>query len=298
MRKPALPFAIAGFTLVEISIGVAILAIIGGIAYSLLINSTTLLAKNVSLNSSNAVLRSALDRIDSEVSQANGMPILINADGSAGSANGPAAGIVFDRYLGGPYVVTNPGSTGLAASAQSFEIKLATAALASPPIPQTNDVVSIGTGTTRPLVSSCAPAVLPAVPPAVQAVTVTLEAPLGQDIPWTTAVDQKAFLVHRKAIVVVPANGRNELRLYPNVETTSSACDLTTSFVVLNNEIGGQTGENTPFTIVTQNVVTFLNIALRVEDQQYNKALASKQANEFNTFLRVDAMVRPRNFLD
>jgi hypothetical protein len=34
---------------------------------------------------------------------------------------------------------------------------------------------------------------------------------------------------------------------------------------------------------------------MRVEDHQYNNYLASHQAKEFNTFLRVDTMLRPRN---
>ncbi len=106
-----------------------------------------------------------------------------------------------------------------------------------------------------------------------------------------------AFLVHRKAIVVVPVNGRNELRYYGDVETTSSSCDLSTSYVVLNREIGLAAGESTPFTLVSSNGTTLLNIGLRVEDQQYNKVLAKRQQHEFNTFLKVDGQVRPRNFL-
>jgi len=49
------------------------------------------------------------------------MPTLISADGSPTGGNGPAAGTVFDRYLGGPYIVT-PGDQlpddGLTVSSQ------------------------------------------------------------------------------------------------------------------------------------------------------------------------------------
>lgn len=96
-----------GFTLVELSIGALILTIVGGIGYSILTSSTTLLAKNVSLNSSNTTLRTVLDRIYLEISQANGMPKLITP-GGVSSAIGPAAGVVFDRYLGGPYCRDQP----------------------------------------------------------------------------------------------------------------------------------------------------------------------------------------------
>jgi len=68
----------------------------------------------------------------------------------------------------------------------------------------------------------------------------------------------------------------------------------------LSREIGTQTqagaDESKPFTLKQQNGVSFLNIAMRVEGQTYNRALATRQAQEFNTFLRVDTMLRPRNF--
>ncbi len=287
----------AAYTLVELMIGVLLLVVVGGIAYAILSNSTTLLAKNISINSSSTIVRSALDRVYTEISQANGMPKLIQANGTPASAVGPAAGIVFDRYLGGPYIVTNPGTTGLPASATSLQLTLSTNALASPPIPRPNDVIRIGSSALRPLVNSSSPAALSAAPPALQPVTVTLKAALGESVPWTPDVKESAFLIHRKAIVVVPVNGRNELRLYPDVETTSNTCDLSTTYTVLNREIGSQAGENTPFSIVTSDGVPLLNVSLRIEDQQYNKVLANKQAHEVNTFIKIDGRVRPRNYL-
>lgn len=295
MKRPRPYFA--AFTLVEILVGLVILSLIGGIAYSILQNSATLFAKNVSLNSSNTIVRSAMDRVYSEISQANGMPKLIDSNGTAAGAIGPAAGVVFDRYLGGPYVLSNPGPGGLAATAQSIKMTFATSALASPPLPTANDVLSFGVGALRPLVSSCSPPTLPPKPPALQVVTVTLKEPLGQQVSWTAPTEQTAFLVHREAIVVVAAGGRNELRYYPNVETPSNSCDLTTTYAVLTRGIGNEPGENTPFTIVTQNGVSFLNIAMRAEDQQFNNVLANRQVKDFNTFFRVDGQVRPRNFL-
>src|SRR4051812_16649562 len=104
--KAASSRSIGAFTLVELMIGVVVLMLLGGIAYSILINATTLMAKNISLNASSTTLRAALDRVYSEVNQANGLPTLVNADSSAAaSTSGPAAGIIFDRYVGGPYVV-------------------------------------------------------------------------------------------------------------------------------------------------------------------------------------------------
>lgn len=143
-------------------------------------------------------------------------------------------------------------------------------------------------------------------------VTVTLQNTLGSytippittgtAIPWSSNTQQTAYLMHRKAFVVVPVNGVNgpaaELRIYPDAETVTNYNDPT-KYVVLTREIGTKTvnglTEHTPFSLVTQNGATFLNIAMRVEDQQFNKRLATQQANEFNSFLRVDTMLRPRN---
>ena len=289
----------AAFTLVEISIALAVLFIVGGIAYSMLINSTTLLAKNMSLNSSNVIVRSALDRMYSEINQSNGLPKLINADGST-AATSSAAGIIFDRYIGGPYIITNPGGTGLPASTQTFDMTCSTNALALPPIPQVNDVICMDNGVTRPLVSSCSPSIYPVSPPPIQTLTVTLKAPLGNAIPWSSTVNETAYLLHRKAFVVASVGTRAELRLYNNAETVINYNDPA-GYIVLTREIGTQVinglDEKTPFSLVTQNGTKFLNIAMRVEDRQFNNYLATHQSKEFNTFLRVDTVLRPRTFL-
>jgi hypothetical protein len=88
--------------------------------------------------------------------------------------------------------------------------------------------------------------------------------------------------------------------MYNNAETVVDYNDPA-GYVVLTRGIGTQVinglDEKTPFSLVTQNGNKFLGIAMRVEDQQYNKYLATRQAKEFNTFLRVDTALRPRNFL-
>jgi type II secretory pathway pseudopilin PulG len=295
MKKALQPSA-TGYSLVEICVALVVLMLVGGLAYSMLINSTTLFAKNVSLNSSNSTLRGALDRMYSEINQANGLPKLINADGSdAASPSGPAAGIIFDRYLGGPYIVTNPSGSGLPATAQSFEMTRSTNALASPPIPAVNDVICMDNGTTRPRVSSCTVS-----GGGIQTLSVTLQAPLGSAISWSATVNETAYLVHRKAFVVVPVNGRGELRIYNDAETVTNYDDPA-GYVVLTRDIGTQTQggeeEHKPFRIISKNGTQFLKVAMRVEDRQFNQVLSTRQAREFNTFLRVDTELRPRNFL-
>ncbi len=305
MKRNTHRFRNPAHTLTELCIALLVVMIVGGIVYSILISSTTLLAKNVTLNSSNTILRGALDRIFSEINQSNGLPKLINADGTnAANPSGPAAGIIFDRYVGGPFIVGNPG-TGLPATTTSIQLFYSTDALASPPAPARNDAVRMDV-ITRPLVSTCSapspfssPIPNPAPNPG-RMLTVTFQNPLGRAISWSSSVQQIAYVVHRRAFVVVPVNGRAELRVYGDAETVTDYNDPA-GYKVLTREIGTKTvnglAENVPFSLVTQNETSFLSIAMRVEDQQFNKYLATRQSKEFNTFLRVDTMLRPRNFL-
>jgi type II secretory pathway pseudopilin PulG len=287
----------AGFSLVELCIAIGVLMIVGLVVHSILISSTTLLAKNVSLNGSSLILRSALDRVYSEINQANGLPKLINSDGSAVTGNGPASGVIFDRYLGGPYIVTNPGS-GLASSVTTFQIKRSTDGLASPPVPTLNDVICVNNGAIRPLVSSCSAGTVAG--DGTQPLSVTLKAALGATITWSANTQQVAHVVHREAFVVASVGGRGELRFYKDADAVTNYSDPS-GYVVMNREIGtqmqGTADEAKPFALVTQNGASFLSIAMRIENQNYNRALATRQAQEFNTFLRVDSVVRPRNFL-
>ena len=311
----------AGTTLVEMMIGLGVLLIVGALAYSMLTASTTLMAKNLSLNGSNTSTRGSLDRIFSDLYQANRQPVLINADATGSTAadqTAPAAGVKFDCYLGGPYIVGNPGS-GLAATATSFNLYYSADPMANPPVPVKNDVV-IMDGQTRALVNSCTvptsslsgPTPSPT-PTSGRMVTVTLQQALGNytnptmtsgtAIPWISSTQQTAYLVHSKAFIVWPMKDINnnvvsaELREYPDAEATSDYTDPT-KYIVLIRNIGVKTAaEYTPFSLPKQQGVSFLNIAIRIEDTQYNKRLSTQQANDYNTFLGVDSTMRPRNIL-
>ncbi len=147
----------SGFTMVETLIGLGVLTAVGVACYSMLLSSTILFAKNVSVNTSGTILRTALDRMYIDINQAYGVPKLINPDGTLVTTP-PAtgvAGIIFDLYLGGPYVVTNSTGTGFTASTTSFSMKCSTDTLTNQPIPVANDVIVLDNGPTRPVVSSC-----------------------------------------------------------------------------------------------------------------------------------------------
>ena len=286
-----------GFTLAEMMVGLAVLAAVGALAYSMLLNSSTLFAKNVSLNSSNTTLRSALDQMYADINQAYGMPKLINADGTTANPSQPAAGILFDRYIGGPYVITTPSPISAAATSFTMKCWAGTTTpdtLLVPATPALNDVVCLDNSTTRPRVSSCAISDSSGV----RTLTVSLATSPGTSISWTAGTTETAYAVHKKAYVVATVNGRGELRLYNNAETVANYNDPA-NYVVLTRELSGQTtnNENTPFSVSTQSGNQFLNIAMRVEDPKLNNYLSAKQKGEFNTFFRVDTMLRPRNTL-
>jgi type II secretory pathway pseudopilin PulG len=287
--------SIGAFTLIELLIGMVVAMVLGLAAYSILINATELMAKNVSLNASNTTLRSALDRVYAESNLATALPTLLNVDGSTAGGTGPAAGVAFDRYLGGPFIVQNPSGNGLKASDTTFQIKVSTDGVAYSAAPKQDDVLLMDDGTTRPLVQNCTPATL-AKNTGLQTLTVTLQAPLGKTVSWTSAVQKIANTVHREAFIVATVGTRAELRFYRNAEALAPGnYNDSSTYSVLTREIGTATGDTIPFSVVTQSGTSFLNIAMRVEDHQYNNYLASHQAKEFNTFLRVDTMLRPRN---
>ena len=125
----------------EVSIYFGIAVIISGVAYSFLRGAMTLYAKNMSIVRSHTNLRSVLDRLGNNLQQANSLPVLINTRGAVAAA--PAAGLYYDRYLGDPYVVTNPGGAGLPSATMSVTITRSTVPLASPPIPVAGDAIMI-----------------------------------------------------------------------------------------------------------------------------------------------------------
>lgn len=283
-----------GFTLAEVMIGVTILAAVGIGCYSMLLSSSVLFAKNVSLNTSGTILRTAVDRMYNDINQAYGMPKLINVDGTA-ATDPAAAGIAFDVYLGGPYVVTNPAGAGLPASSQSFSMKHYSAdALTTQPLPGINDVVILDNGVTRPVVNSCTSVTSSNV----RTLTVNLKAALGSSVSWNASTTKTAALVHRKAYVLATVNGYGELRLYNDVEAVTDYSNPA-NYIVFTRELSGQVtnNENKPFSIVPDPLTgtNLLNIALRMENQEFNKSLSVKQSKEFNTFLQLDTRLRPRN---
>ena len=276
----------------ELVIYFGIAVVISGVAYSFLRSAMTLYAKNMSIVRSHTNLRSVLDRLSNSLAQANSLPVLINTSGAVSAA--PAGGLYYDRYLGDPYVVTNPGGTGLAATATTVTVTRSTVALASPPAPVAGDAVLLDDpdGAVRALISTCVPGAVDASTQR-QPFTLTLSAALGRAISWAPPEIRTAKLIHREAFLVVPIGDKSEVRYFQNFEPMPVLTNPA-SYTVISNQISILAGETTPFSIDTIGTDRIVRASLFARSTDFSTWLANKQANEFNTFVRLNASLGSR----
>lgn len=281
----------SGLSLVELMMYLGIAAVIAGVAYSFLRTATMLYAKNMSIVRSHTNLRSVLDRLGNNLQQANSLPVLINTSGAVSAA--PASGLYYDRYLGDPYVVTNPSGTGLAATATTVILTRSTAALASPPIPAAGDAILIDdpNGAVRALVATCTAGAVDGQQH--QAFTLTLTAALGKAIAWSATEVRAAKLIHREAFLVVPVGDKSEFRYFPNFEPIPVLTNPG-NYTVISNQISILAGETTPFSIDTIGTDRIVRASLFARSTDFSTWLTNKQANEFNTFVRLNALLGSR----
>jgi type II secretory pathway pseudopilin PulG len=116
----------SAFTLVEIMVAGAILAIVGGMAFVILNTGMTLYAKNTSVNVAHQEARMAMILMERELHSAVSPVQLVDEDGSPVSGNGPAAGISFQVFSAGPFKVVskaNAGQNQITMALGSFQAK-------------------------------------------------------------------------------------------------------------------------------------------------------------------------------
>jgi prepilin-type N-terminal cleavage/methylation domain-containing protein len=281
----------AGFTLVELLAGMAVASIIAVAIFTLMSTGMILSAKNLSLNLTSNALRQALDRVEQVVQQGDTLPQLIYVNGTV-VANGPAAGVAFDRYVGGPYVVTIPGVT-LPATSTNIVLIRSTNAIASPPIPRVGDIIRIDStaSTLRPRVQMVTPGAITAQNR--QPITVTLSAPLGTDVPVGVASVKTARLVRSVALLVKPKNGRQELRYYETFDPAANLNDPAL-YLVVTDHIGLEPESTTPFSITSSSGKPFVTFSLRTRSTIADNRLQTLERDRFNTYARVEALVRPK----
>lgn len=286
----------AGMTLVETMMYVCVAVILSYVTYSFLIGATTLYAKNMSIVHSHTNLRSVLDRITNNMQQGNSLPVLIDTNGNA-VVTPPSAGLYYDRYLGDPYVLTNPSGTGLPAGTTTITVTRSTAPLASSPAPVVGDAIVISSpngssGNVRSKISAIVTGALDAVNQR-QSHTLTLTTPLANAISWSSPAVMTATLVHREAFLVVPVGNVSEFRYFQNFEPmpvlTNSA-----NYTVISNQLSILAGETTPFSIVLVGTDKIVAASFFARSTDYSTYLATKQAYEFNTFVRLNTSLSSR----
>ena len=280
------------FTLIEIMVGAAISSIIAVAIFALMNAGMILSAKNLSLNLTSNSMRTALDRVEQGVQQADTMPELINTSGTV-VATGPAAGIKFDRTVGSPYVVTLTAGS-IPSAATSLVLTRSTHAIASPPPPSPGDIIRIATTATtlRPRVQSVTTGAVNAAL-ARQPFTTTLTAALGTTVTPITATVVSAKIVRNVAFMVMPANGKPELRYYHTFDTTTNYNDPT-KYSVVTDQIGVAAADATPFSIVQYDGKPFVSFSLRVRASNADKGMRAQQIGDYNTFSRTEALIRPK----
>jgi prepilin-type N-terminal cleavage/methylation domain-containing protein len=96
------------FTLIEVLIATAIMAVVGGILFTTLWQGTILFAKNTAINVAHQQARISVIQIEKDLHSCVSVPQLIDANRLSIPGNGPAAGIAFQHFASGPFQVA-PG---------------------------------------------------------------------------------------------------------------------------------------------------------------------------------------------
>lgn len=280
------------FTLVEVLIATSISSAVGLAVFAFLNAGMYLTAKNLSLNYTSDQMQSALDQVEQALQQGDSNPTLIDTTGAT-VTNAAAAGVRFDRFVGGPWVVTTNSGT-IASSATSLTITRSTHSLASPPLPAVGDIIRIdGTPSTlRPRVSNSATSDTTDAALRRNTLTFPLAAALGTTVTNNSGT-LTAKVIRRVAFLVMPNGNKRELRYYPSFEITTNLNDPT-RYKVITDQIGSQPADSTPFTLSTVSGKTFVNFSLRVGSTTYNNSLRRQQSDEYNTFTRIESVLRPK----
>jgi hypothetical protein len=189
-------------------------------------------------------------------------------------------------------VLTVTGST-IPASTTSLTIVRSTNAVASPPIPNPGDVLMINgaPSTVRARISTVVVGATNG--SSQQTITVTLTNQLGAAVSIPTSGVLTAYLVRKVAFIVMPGGNGNELHYYGSYETTTNLSDPT-QYVMLTDQVGLLTGAATPFSLVQIQSASFVGLSFQVRSNQFDQRLYGKQADQFNTFARVDVYIRPK----
>lgn len=262
----------------------SVLAVVSLVAFAFMRSGTILTAKSTRLNHSHDELRGSFDRLADHLLAANNVATLIGTDGQP--TTGPAPGLKFDKVVGDPYVLDPPMLAGsFSSTATSLNVWRSTNLVATAPIPSVGDVMLIPTptGNVRARIASVT---THAASLERQKLTLTFSAALGKSLSWQANQPQIAKVVRPEAFIVMPANGKNELRFYPQFEPLPTLSDRS-KYIVLTNQVGTSSGESTPFTIAMINDDRIVQSTLRVRETQYSKFMSQEEENSYSGYFQL-----------
>jgi len=113
-----------GFTFVEMMVALSIFTFAGSGIYLVLRTGMLLFAKNSAINLTHQNVRVAMVELQHDLHGSVSIPQLVNSSGVAVTGTGPAAGVSFRKYAGGPFSIVVP--TGATISGALSQISIVT----------------------------------------------------------------------------------------------------------------------------------------------------------------------------
>jgi hypothetical protein len=273
------------FTLVELVIVSAGMAIFGGVMFVAIQSGSILYAKNYSVNETNNTGRNTLGRMTRDIHMSIEAPSLVDEAGAT-VAGSPAAGVRFRKYVAGPLMV----NSAITAASTTATLTLR----AGDRMPRIGDLLALPqvtlSGSAQDVYIRIT-AVSPAAPATSTSPTVTFVSAAGN---WTTpvaasgtlcAIAGVAHIVREVAYIVAPgvapAATISQLRYYDRALSVaadgSAAYQNSLNYTVL---ISDMTGAVTPFSAAPG--ARALSVALQVMETKYSQRISNRDVKVLN----------------
>ena len=285
------------FTLVEMSVAIAVFSVVGLITYGVASEGLFAFSRNISINRSYSEARRAMDRIGGYLQTAGYTPQLIDATG-ANTLTSPAAGIRFWRFSDTPtYNVTTPALT---ASSLTIDLRnpANTAVILPPPV--VGDLLtisSLGFQATITGVTTTANTATVTFAGTVASVGHISSVPTSSSVTSTvgTVVTTSSITIqytctdwHPVAFIAVGT----QLRYYPTFIPGTTALATAANYRVMTN-LTASVGGNPPPLPFTLGPAPTVNVDLYAEAPDYNNR--TSVVGSANTYTYLATAFSPRN---
>jgi len=183
------------FTFLEIMISISIFAFAGGGIYLVLRTGMLLFAKNSAINFSHQQVRVAMVQLQQDLHASVSIPQLVDATGAVVTGTGPAAGVSFRKYAGGPFSVLVPAGATISGSLNQISIVTGTQGTATDYRPQVGQRLHVQVLPTQLVELDITAVGAPSSSSAGTVYTLTLNGPLGTDIQVRNPADNSSLNV-------------------------------------------------------------------------------------------------------